>query len=150
MTAPAPIQLAPDRPSIGRRAVRVVGRAAGWLHAILAAAIVAAVFAQVYLIGAYIFGAGQGALDAHRSVGFSAHGLEVLVLVAALVARLPRRDVGLSLLLAVVGTVQIALASSSKWVGGLHPLFALVVLGLAGALARRGVRRLRDERAGVR
>jgi hypothetical protein len=150
MTGTAPIQLAPARRPIGRRGVRLVGRAAGGLHAVLAMAIVAAVFAQVYLIGAYVFGAGQGVLDAHRSVGFSAHGLEVLVLVTALVARLPRRDVGLSLLLAVVGTVQIALASSSKWVGGLHPLFALVVLGLAGALARRGLRRLRDARAGVR
>jgi len=52
--------------------------------------------------------------------------------------------------MAVVGTVQIALASSSKWVGGLHPLFALVVLALAVALARRGAPRLRDAHAGVR
>ena len=68
------------------------------------------------------------------------HGLELLLLVAALVARLPRRDLGLSLLLAVIGTVQISLASAHAWTGGLHPLFALVVLTLAATLARRSLR----------
>jgi hypothetical protein len=73
-------------------------------------------------------------------VGFTTHGLELLILVVALVAWLPRRDVILSALLAVIGTVQVALASEHRWVGGLHPLFALVVLALATALARRGRR----------
>jgi hypothetical protein len=150
MTGTTPIQLAPARRRVGRGALRQVARGAGALHLVLAAAIVLGVFAQVYLIGAYVFGAGAGALDAHRSAGFSVHGLEVLVLVCALVARLPRADRALSLLLALVGTAQIALASSSRWVGGLHPLFALVVLGLAVALARRGVRRRRDARAALR
>jgi hypothetical protein len=113
-------------------------RGVGRLHVALALTIALAVFVQVYLIGAYIFGAGQGALDAHRTVGFTAHGLEVLVFIAALVAWLPWPDVVLSALLAVVGTVQVALASEQRWVGGLHPLFALVVLTLATALVRRG------------
>jgi hypothetical protein len=124
-----------------RRRVRIrVRRGAGGVHLVLAVAIVLAVFVQVYLIGAYIFGAGQAALDAHRTVGFSAHGLEVLIFIAALVAWLPRRDVVLSALLAVIGTVQIALASEQRWVGGLHPLLALVVLALAATLAIRGGR----------
>ena len=129
----APIELAPRRSSWLRDG-------AGWVHLALALAIVLGVFVQVYLIGAYIFGAGQGALDAHRTIGFTVHGLELLLLVAALVARLPRRDVGLSLLLAVIGTVQISLASAHAWTGGLHPLFALVVLALAATLARRSLR----------
>lgn len=115
-----------------------IRRGAGRLHVALALAIALAVFVQVYLIGSYIFGAGLGALDAHRTVGFTAHGLEVVTLLVALVAWLPRRDVALSALLAVIGTVQVALASAHRWVGGLHPLFALVVLALATALARRG------------
>lgn len=115
-----------------------IRRGAGRLHVALALAIALAVFVQVYLIGSYIFGAGLGALDAHRTVGFTAHGLEVVILLVALVAWLPRRDVALSALLAVIGTVQVALASAHRWVGGLHPLFALVVLALATALARRG------------
>jgi hypothetical protein len=110
------------------------------VHAALTAIIVLAVFVQVYLIGAYMFGAGPGALDAHRAVGFAAHGLEVLVLVAALVAWLPRADVLMSLLLALVGTVQIALAGAHGWTGGLHPLGALFVLTIATVLLRRVAR----------
>lgn len=127
--------------------MRAVKRGAGVLHLVLAGAIVLGVFAQVYLIGGYIFGAGKGALDAHESVGFAVHGLEVLVLIAALVAWLARADLILSLLLALVGTVQIALASEHRWVGALHPLFALVVLALAGILLRRAVEARRWERA---
>jgi hypothetical protein len=117
---------------------QTIRRGAAALHVVLAAAIAAGVFLQVYLIGAYIFGAGQGALDAHRTAGFTIHGLEVLVLVVALVAWLPRTDILLSAALAIVGTTQIALASSTKWVGALHPLGALLVLVLVSAiLARR-------------
>ena len=89
-------------------------RAAAGLHLVLAATIVLAVFAQVYLIGAYVFGAGSGALDAHRSVGFTTHALEVLLLVVALVAWLPRAELLLSLALAVAGTIQIALGSAHR------------------------------------
>jgi hypothetical protein len=133
----APIELGPRQGPRGRL-LTGIRRGAGRLHFALAVAIVLAVFVQVYLIGAYIFGAGEGAFEAHRTVGFSAHGLEVLILVAALVAWLPRRDLVLSALLAVIGTVQIALAGEQRWVGGLHPLLALVVLTLAAALAIRG------------
>lgn len=124
-----------------------VRRGAGVLHLVLAGAIVVGVVVQVYLIGGYIFGAGQGALDAHKSVGFAVHALEVLVLIAALVAWLARADLLLSLLLALVGTAQIALASAERWAGALHPLFALVVLGLAGVLLRRGIETRRWQRA---
>jgi hypothetical protein len=132
------IDLAPARP---RRPVR---GAAAWVHLVLAATISIAVVAQVYLIGAYIFGAGVGALDAHRSLGFTVHALEVLLAVAALVAWLPRTDLLLSVLLAVAGTVQVALADGHGWVGGLHPVGALLVLVLPAVLARRALRRLRD------
>jgi len=48
-------------------------------------------------------------------------------------------------LLAVIGTAQVTLASSHRWVGGLHPLFALVVLALAVALARAHHHKPRQE-----
>lgn len=137
----SPIELAPkrwSRASAALRGVRVGGR---WVHLAFALAVVAGVFVQVYLIGAYIFGAGQGALDAHKSMGWTVHGFEMLVLVAALVAWLPWVDLVLSLLLAVLGTVQVALASGHRWVGGLHPLLALVVVGLAATLVLRATRR---------
>lgn len=144
--APAPIELVPTRRA---RVARVLGtiRAAGrQAHLALALAVILGVMVQVYLIGAYFFGAGQGALDAHRTAGWTVHGIEMLVFVAALIAWLPRVDLVLSLLLAVIGTVQVSLASGSRWVGGLHPLFALVVLGLAAALALRAVGRRRAAR----
>src|SRR5215217_6728765 len=95
-----------------------IRRGALWAHLGLALLVVAGVFVQVYLIGAYIFGAGSDVLQAHRTAGFTVHGFEVLILVAALVAWLPLADLGLSLLMAVGGTVQLALASAEKWTGG--------------------------------
>ena len=138
--AAAPIELAPKRGSRAGalRGVRVGGR---WVHLVLTLAVVAGVFVQVYLIGAYIFGAGQGALDAHKTAGWTVHGIELLVFIAALVAWLPWVDVVLSSLLAVIGTVQVALANEHRWVGGLHPLLALVLIGLAATLVLRAVRR---------
>jgi hypothetical protein len=130
------IELAPQRVAWWRRA-------AARVHVGLAALVVLAVFVQVYLIGAYLFGAGQDLLEAHRSVGFSSHLVECLVLVAALVAWLPRTDLLLSLALAVLGTAQIALASAHGWTGGLHPLFALLVFTLAAWLVHRGLERVR-------
>jgi hypothetical protein len=128
----AAIELAPVRAPWWRRTAR-------WAHLACAALVAIAVFVQVYLIGAYLFGAGSGLLEAHRSVGFTAHLVECLVLIAALVAWLPRTDILLSLALAVLGTAQIALASAHGWTGGLHPLFALVVLVLSARLVRRGL-----------
>jgi hypothetical protein len=128
------------------RAIQTIRRGALWVHLALALLVVAGVFVQVYLIGAYIFGAGAGALDAHRSVGFTVHGFEVLILLVALVAWLPRADLALSLLMAVGGTVQLALSSADKWTGALHPLGALFVLALAALLARRDARQLKARR----
>jgi len=121
-----------------------VRRWASALHVLLAVLIVVGVVVQVYLIGAYIFGAGKGALDAHKGVGFALHSGEILLLLVALAAWLPKADLWLSVGMAVVGTAQIALASADKWAGGLHPLFALIVLALAFLLADRGVRRVRN------
>jgi hypothetical protein len=124
-------------------AIEAIRRVAIWAHLGLALLVVAGVFVQVYLIGAYIFGAGSEALDAHRTVGFTVHGFEVLILLAALVAWLPRADLGLSVLMAVGGTVQLALSSAEKWTGALHPLGALFVLVLAAVLVRRDLRHRR-------
>ena len=144
MTGPVTIELSPSPRGMSRRVLRVIRVGSRWAHVALALAIVLGVFIQVYLIGAYIFGAGEGALDAHETAGFTVHGFEVLVFIAALIAWLPWRDLVLSLLLATIGTVQVALASEHRWVGGLHPLLALVVLVLAATLALRAIRRLRQ------
>ena len=130
----------PRHPASG---VAALQRGAAWLHLALALAIALGVFLQVYLIGAYIFGAGGDALQAHTDVGFTVHGLEVLLFLVALAAWLPRADIGLSLLMALLGTTQIALAEAHGWTGGLHPLGALLVLVLAAAIVRRDLQRRR-------
>jgi len=140
--AVTPIDVAPARRPMSR-AFRRARVAARWVHLALALAIVAGVVVQVYLIGAYIFGAGQSALDYHRSMGWTVHGFELMLFAAALVAWLPRLDLGLSFVLAAVGTAQVSLASGHRWVGGLHPVLALVVVALAAALALRATSRQR-------
>ena len=108
--ATAPIDIAPQRRPGWNRVRRVVQSGADWLHLTFASAVVLGVFLQVYLIGAYIFGAGQGALDAHRTAGFALQGPELFVLLTALIAWLPRIDLLLSFLVAIIGFVQAGLA----------------------------------------
>jgi hypothetical protein len=146
----APIELAPKRWSRASRALHGVRVGARWVHLALAVAILAGVVVQVYLIGAYIFGAGPSALDYHRSMGWTVHGFELMLFAAALAAWLPRPDLALSFVLAAVGTAQVSLASGHRWVGGLHPLLALFVVALAAALVQRAVRRRRATRLLVR
>ena len=71
MTDTAPIDLTPQRRRRHRPFVRLARRVAGWLHLLFAIAIIAGVIVQVYLIGAYIFGAEQEALDLHKSLGWT-------------------------------------------------------------------------------
>jgi hypothetical protein len=142
-SATAPIDIAPRHQRRWNRVRRFARNAADWLNLAFATAIVLGVFLQVYLIGSYIFGAGHGALDAHRTVGFALQGPELFVLLTALIAWLPRIDLLLSLLVAIVGFVQAGFASAHEWVGGLHPLLALVLLSLAATLALRGLHRHR-------
>jgi hypothetical protein len=111
-------------------------RVALWITLILVGVVALGVLVQVYLIAAYIFGAGTDALNAHKDLGNALHGVEIAAFIAGLVAwwgRWPR--VGLALALPVVGTIQILFSSGDDWVGGIHGLLALAVLGLAGAVS---------------
>lgn len=118
-------------------------RAFLWANLILAVLVAVGVFVQVYLIASYFFGAGQDALDAHKNLGGIVHIVEVLVFLAAIGGYWRRwGEIGLSFSLAVIGTIQLGLADGDDWVGGLHGVFALVVLLLAGAIAHRTMRAL--------
>jgi len=106
-----------------------------WLQSGLAAAVGVGIVVQVYLIAAYIFSAGSGALSAHKAVGYVVLALEVLTFLVGIVAwRGNRRAIGLSLALPVAGAIQIAFANGSTWVGALHGAGAIAVLLLAGAV----------------
>ena len=95
---------------------------------------------QVYLAAGQMFG--TDSLDTHRDTGFIVHNFEIAVFVTALVAWLPRADIGWSLLLAVVGTVQMLLSGAERWVGAIHGVGALLVLILASIVVHRDVRGL--------
>src|SRR6202012_3282219 len=104
-----PIQLAGNPQRAKATTTHRIRLCAAWAHAALSVAVVLAVFIQVYLIGAYLFGAGTGALNAHKSVGVATHSIELAIPIVALLAWLPRREIVLSIALAVVGTAQVAL-----------------------------------------
>lgn len=113
----------------------------------LAVLVIIGIFVQIYLIGAFAFGAGTDALDAHKVIGQLTHLLEVLVFVAALVAAWPAwRSTLWPFALAVVGSTQAFLAASadsgSAWVHGFHGGFAPVVLLIAIVVAQRARARL--------
>lgn len=64
--------------------MNMVRRIARFLHLIGAAAIVFLVFVQVYLIADYIFG-NAGVLNTHETIGRVVVGVELIVLVTALI-----------------------------------------------------------------
>ncbi|HWH06798.1 MAG TPA: hypothetical protein VNT23_10250 [Gaiellaceae bacterium] len=127
--------------------MNIFRRIAHWLHLVAATLVVLGVVVQVYLAAGQLFGADS--LDAHTEVGWAVHTLEVLVFLAALAAWLPRADIVLSFLLALVGTLQITpFANQSEWVGAIHGGGALVVFALAALVAHRSARALTRARRG--
>lgn len=111
------------------------------LHAVAAIAFVATIIVQVFLAGSAIANlGGSGDFSTHREFGFMWVGLAALaVLVTALVARRPRRDVGISaglLVLYIVQTILPGAKASAPWVAALHPVNAMLLFALAVWYAR--------------
>ena len=117
-------------------------------QSVLAAAVGVGVAIQIYLIAAYIFNAGSGALSAHKGVGYAVLVLEVLVFLVAFPAWPGnRRAILISLALPVVGIIQIAFAGGSSWVGAIHGVGALAVIGLSGIVHVMSMKEARRETA---
>jgi hypothetical protein len=94
---------------------------------------------QIFLAGLGAFSArGDPGFGPHRAVGFAMAGVALVIVVLALLARAGGRAIGVAaVLLLLVAVVQSLLASvgeDSAFVGGLHALDGLVILGLAGYL----------------
>lgn len=101
----------------------------------LAALTMALIATQFFLAGAGAFGATSFA--AHEAVGWA---LVVVVLLALAVAALARRHTVHAAILLGVTALQLALGSlgaDEPWIGAFHGLNALVVMGVAGTLARK-------------
>ena len=115
------------------------------LHAAVAALFVVAIVVQVFLAGAALANlGGSGNFETHIEFGYTWIGLAALaVLLTAIVARRPRREIGIALgllLLYIVQTILPNFKTSAPWVAALHPVNALFLFGLSAWYARRAWR----------
>jgi xanthine/uracil permease len=112
------------------------------LHAAAAALFVVAIVIQVFLAGVALANlGGSGDFSAHIEFGYLWVGLASVALVlTAIAARRPRRDIGIAvglLILYIVQTVLPNARTSAPWVAALHPVNALFLFGVAAWYARR-------------
>ncbi len=124
-----------------------------WIHAGAAWLFAAGVLVQAYLAGQALTQlGGNGDFELHSSIGYTVMGiLALVVLVTALIGRLPRRQVGLSVLLFVLYIVQTSLPAardSSPAIAALHPLNAMVLLVVAVVIGWRARAIAMADRAG--
>jgi hypothetical protein len=112
------------------------------VHALAAVVFVVAIVVQVFLAGTAIANlGGSGNFETHIEFGYTWMGIATLVLVVtALAARRPRRDVGITLgilALYVIQTVLPNFRTSTPALAALHPVNALLLFGIAAWYARR-------------
>jgi uncharacterized membrane protein AbrB (regulator of aidB expression) len=124
------------------------------VHRVVLSVFTLGVVVQFFLAGLGVFRVQNGASDtrfdhvwaAHRTLGNVLFIVALLVLLAALVARLPRAQVLISLVLPLLVFIQSILANNGPtWVRALHPVVAVLILALAGSFTGR---LWREHRAG--
>jgi len=126
-----------------RRLARFGYLAAAWVF-------VASVIVQVFLAGMALLG-GTPSFRTHVDFGYSAIWVVAILLpIFALVARLPRADIGLSFLLLGLYIPQcllppIAKAGGPGFIAALHPVNSLLLFALGVTIGRRAWRALRPE-----
>jgi hypothetical protein len=116
------------------------------LHHVLAWALVAGVAVQVFLAGLGVF-SGAANFATHRDFGYLLELLPILILVAAAVGRLGRRQVIMPLVifgLFILQSVFVALRESTPAVAALHPVNGFFIAYLAVQLAREAWARYRS------
>jgi hypothetical protein len=94
---------------------------------------------QIFLAGLGAFSAGGGpGFEPHRLTGFIMSGVALVVVVLAVVARAGSRHIAaVVVVLLLAGLMQRLLSAGgweNAWIGGLHALDGLVILGVAGNL----------------
>ena len=116
------------------------------VHRVVLSVFTLGVIVQFFLAGLGVFRVQHGASDArfghtfgpHRALGNVLFIVGLLVLVAAIVARLGRTRVLISLMLPLLVFVQSILANDGPpWVRALHPVVAVLILALAGSFTGR-------------
>jgi hypothetical protein len=116
-------------------------------HMVVAILVLAGIVAQPFLIGLWLFGA-VGTSDLHAVVGYSLLEFGIpLLLITALLARLPKNEMLLTLLLMVELFVQellVGLRDTSSVLAALHPLNAFALLLIAITVVRHDRDLLRE------
>ena len=111
---------------------------------------VACAVVQVFLAGLAVFSIPSGDFAAHRGWGYTFGYLVLIILVLALLGRMPRRLVGLSVLLLVLFFLQsvfVALRTDYPSVAALHPVNGFLIILVALIMGRDGWRLVQAERA---
>jgi hypothetical protein len=105
---------------------------------------------QFFLAGLGIFGATS--FDAHESVGYILHGITLIVFLLAIAGPRTGRDIGMGLALLLIATLQVYLPDArddAPAIAALHPLVALLIMGLASHIGARYLGRGRAARGSV-
>jgi hypothetical protein len=109
-------------------------------HLVVASLILVGIVAQPFLIGLFLFGAVHSS-DLHTAVGYSLFEFGLpLLLITALLARLPKTERSFTLLLIGDLFVQILLVNMrdvSAVLAALHPLNAFALLLIAITVVKR-------------
>ena len=106
-------------------------------YPIVAGLFVACAVIQVFLAGLGVFD-DPSTFITHRNFGYLFGWLTLVLLVIALVGRMPRRYVGLAVLILVLFSLQsvfVALKEDMPAVAALHPLNGFFILGVASYTA---------------
>ena len=110
---------------------------------------VAAIVVQVYFAGLMLFGQ-EGGLELHENTGYILGTVGALFLLLPALARAGGTTIVLGVVLAVITFFQpnLTLArEESPLIAALHPVNALLIIGLSVVLIRRATELVRQERA---
>jgi hypothetical protein len=104
------------------------------------------VVVQVFLVGLAFF-QDLDYWDDHKSLGQSLGIIPVLLILAAILGRLPSRLIGMSVVLLVLWIVQWQLPQiDNGWIAALHPVNAFLLFGLSAQIGDQ-IRNLRRSSA---
>jgi hypothetical protein len=121
------------------RVARLAFAGAAWI-------VFAALIVQVFLAGVGLFVTGDDSFALHRGLGYLLSLVPILVLVLAFAARAPRGIVWFAAGLAIAAFVQSilpVLRDSLPYIAALHPVNALLIVGLSWNVAARATALLR-------
>ena len=112
-------------------------RGAWYAYAVLVWLYLVALLVQIYLAGTGMIGLGSGDMEAHRGLGWLLHLPILLILVAALVARVGRPMIWWVVAFFVSGAIQPILATMDDMpaIAALHPVNAVILTVLTIKLA---------------